>query len=1243
MRVFSNLLDQTLGSLSLVALCMFATAQAKTLDLPTTPLFTGSTVKPNIMVAIDDSGSMDFETLFPTTSGLLYWNSDRDSVLTGSQYTQDSSYGYAYLFPNGFNNCDNNGNCDSRDRRIYSNYYAVPPIPALAFARSPEYNSAYFDPSATYTPWAQKNSVQDLSNVPSDPTTGSSRFNLKDPNGIKIYANGYTFAVFDDTPFGNVTYADGYVCTRYEYYWYGGRYCTEQAPNWSTSSRNAVFSGNQLIGIQYFPATFYLKSGTSLPSGYGWKSNASTLTGKAPDASNSLVGYEIRPENFTSTAAYTAALQNFANWFTYYRKRHLAVRGGISNAFEQISGARVGSCTINGRSSLTMRDLDVATDRSNFYSTIFNTDFSIARGTPNRKGLQFLGQQLVDNQSIITSPCQQNFGILFTDGYNTDTVLSKVGNADGDDGAPYSDSYENTIADVSRYYYESLPTLRNNTIARGQMRLPSGCNENNPDPRLDCQKDLHMVSFGVTLDQRGVIYDPTNPIDAYQNTPRWPNPNSGNYGLEQIDDLWHATINSKGALLNATTPEKVADAFVAALEQIINSNGSASGVAANSGTLTNDSTIFQASFIGGLWNGDLKAYASASAQTDSDPSWSAAKQLNNMLPNNRVVLTNVPSGSATTANNGYTPKAFRYANLSSAQKDTLTEAQLNYIRGDRSNERGRADNGSFRNRQNNILGDIIDSAPLYVGAPNRYRYPLKGGWRDLRQPKASAPENSAASYSDPASSGSFAQANSNRTPMVYVGANDGMLHGFDAKTGKEKLSFIPATVVPSLSKLSETNYVHSYYVNGSPVEGDAVFGGSWHTVLVGGLSQGGKGIYALDVTNPGTFAESNPGTVLWEFSDSELGFTYGKPSIVRLHNGKWAAMFGNGYNSSSQKASLFLVDIQTGAQLKRIDTGEAASSNSTPGNGLGPAFPVDLDGDFITDYAYAGDLNGNVWKFDLTASSSSGWIAKKLFTAKSPSGASQPITTQPQVGIHPYGRNYGVIVYFGTGKYLENGDAAQNTSLQNSFYGIWDLDVFTFNEANNGQPMFATSLKTSIPRDRLVTQTLTTQNVNNQMYRFVSDNPVNYQQTPNDNGARGWVLNLSTNSGEMVNTAATLQGDTVAFNTFVPSVQSCTSGGSGYFMLLDRATGGRTNFLSFDLNGDSKFNAPGDTVTINGGSQGASGVALTQGTLGSPKLAVGKNGATTAVISMLGTGTQTINIKVDNEVERRMSWREIRR
>lgn len=461
---------------------------------------------------------------------------------------------------------------------------------------------------------------------------------------------------------------------------------------------------------------------------------------------------------------------------------------------------------------------------------------------------------------------------------------------------------------------------------------------------------------------------------------------------------------------------------------------------------------------------------------------------------------------------------FRWANMTSgtggqqaaltAGDTSATSDRLDYLRGNRTKEV--SSGGAFRNRSS-LLGDIVDSSPVWVGPPSLN---YSNAWSDLLYPSATMPEGT--SYA------TFMSNNAGRLNVVYAGANDGMLHGFQSgsyvnnalvqttNTGKEVLSYVPAQVVSTIHSttpaldFSHTSYSHNFFVDASPASGDLYYGGSWHTWVVGGLGPGGQAngpigminnssgvpvadttttatgtVFALDVTDPSTFAETAAQAIVkgdWSSTSlnsgglcatsncgDNLGATYGTPSIRRLHDGTWAVIFGNGLNSKNGKAGVFIVhiDSSTGAasSVQYLDTGSGSSSNK---NGIVQVTPVDLDGDHVTDYLYAGDLQGQVWRFDLTSSTASSWAVKStpVFTTKS----GQPITSGIAVDAVTTVSDAGVlssqprvIIAFGTGQKLPQTltfDTSYPT-VQQSIYGVWDADMSGWNAKAGGQYQYA--------------------------------------------------------------------------------------------------------------------------------------------------------------------------------------------
>jgi type IV pilus assembly protein PilY1 len=423
------------------------------------------------------------------------------------------------------------------------------------------------------------------------------------------------------------------------------------------------------------------------------------------------------------------------------------------------------------------------------------------------------------------------------------------------------------------------------------------------------------------------------------------------------------------------------------------------------------------------------------------------------------------------------------------------------------------------------------------------------------------------------------------------------LHAFSADTGQEYFAFIPGGVFSNLYRLTQPAYTHRYFVDQSPGATDVFYGNNWHTVLTSGLGGGGQSVFALEVTRPDGYSESSTSPLLWEFTDAQdadLGYTFSRPTVVRLHNGKWAAVFGNGYNntvtdshkSSTGNAVLYIVDVETGALIKKLDTGVGAVQDpqSRP-NGLSSPIAVDMNGDDITEYVYAGDLFGNLWKFNLTDSSPANWVVAynrtPLFVAKNSAGIRQPITSRPSVGAGPNGN--GNVVLFGTGKYLEATDAVLANLTTQSFYGIIDKDTGTTQDIVAGRSSLTTQ---EISYEGVHSFTDTDNTTHDINVRVVSNNVLA--------SSSGWYLDLVSPlhgfEGEMQVTDSLISNNEVLFTTLIPNTDPCSAGGRSWLMALNLLTGSRLDTAPFDLNGDGKFDE-----NDNIGSDTDSGVQVDEG------------------------------------------------
>ncbi|MFK5949109.1 MAG: PilC/PilY family type IV pilus protein [Methylococcales bacterium] len=615
-----------------------------------------------------------------------------------------------------------------------------------------------------------------------------------------------------------------------------------------------------------------------------------------------------------------------------------------------------------------------------------------------------------------------------------------------------------------------------------------------------------------------------------------------------------AAAGGTGSAYLANNPASLQAAFDTIFTDILTKSGASSSAATNSTALSLNSHIYQAKFNSDGWSGQLISKSiNTSAVIASSADWDSGLVINTQAPSDREIMTYSRDSrdgmafqwSAISAQTDTTQADFLNRNAA-AIIDSKGSDRVNYLRGDSVS--------GFRTRTSK-LGDIINSTPSYIGAP-------------------------AAGYNDTVMPGytTFRTTYLNRTPIIYVGANDGMLHGFDASNGQEKMAYVPGSVYAHLSDLTDPGYgqggfAHRYSVDGSPIIADANLGSdgspNWKTVLTAGLNSGGSGYYALDVTDPSTFSEANAANaVLWEFTDeddADLGFTFNQAilnretnqagQIARMQDGRWALIVGNGYNntvtdgnsSSTGNAVLYILFLQgptgvsntwqLGTDYIKIDT--KAGSIGTP-NGLATPRPIDTDDDGRVDTIYAGDLLGNLWKFDVSSNTtpSSTWKVAygstlspaPLFTAMDSSSNVQPITTAPIV--RPNTDSGGYIIGFATGKYLGISDLS-STDTQ-TLYGIWD----------NGASV---SGRSDLVEQTILAELTLSSGVN---ARITSHNVVDYTSK------KGWYMDLPT-SGERVafNPIFPSNGRFI-FTTLIPDTGLCANGGSSWLMVLDYRTGG---------------------------------------------------------------------------------------
>lgn len=1077
-------------------------------NLLQTPLEQSGSVPPNVLVVMDTSGSMDFQLIVEgEDNGGLRLNNDpvnnRRTNITDYFYLWD--LGRANTF------------------RPSSTYGRVVPTQAAVDARWPgngyetwrarsaAHNRIYYNPEIQYEPWV-----------------GEDRFNNAftnaDPENIRLDP-------VDPNDLFDLTASHTYTSTR--------------VPQWDSNGGRS----NLLITIPNL--MYYWADATTQvviePSRTTYPGGANRL--------------DCADDGDPSVCTYAQELQNFANWFQYYRNREYITKGSLGGVVADLQDIRIGYETISNTTTVPvadMNDLHTEGNKKVLMDNIYSVDSF--GGTPLRQALDRAGNifrcAIGNDCPALPEPegqCQQNFALLFTDGYwNGGAGVPDNTDEDGDgvfDGGRYADTTRATLADVAMRFYETdLWPGRDDQVPVGIRDIqgaPTGYFDE--DDTMHQHMKTYAIAFGI---------DGTFPASDPENTPvgtafPWTNPFRGDF--EKVDDLVHAALNGRGAYYSAANPLQLRSAMESAFLEFTQAASSASAAAFNSTSLREGTLLYRGFYDLRDRTGELTATEVDTAGVLADaPSWRASTQLNPaaVTPDNRVIVTwNPDSGDGV---------PFRYGNLAPSQQSILTGVEVNYLRGDRSNEQP---SGPMRTRpaSDGLLGPIINSSPVYVGTP-----------RAINRDQVPFPTDDL--YSD------FVSDVSNRTAVVYVGANDGMLHGFDASTGAEVIGYVPNKIIDAnarygnkLNDFASPFYFHNYYVDLSPRLNDiyarpsALGAKQWMTTLIGGLGSGGKGFFALNVNDPDTLfvdEASAAGAVLWEFTDDDdtysvdengvplggaigawtdpdglpvkdLGYATSLPSVQMSNatdggspaRNEWVAVFGNGMNSTAGRAKLFLLFIDRGVDgwasgdFVKIDTGYGVplAGEQLEGypNGLGAPTAVDADLNGTVDFVYAGDRIGNLFRFDVRSDDPADWHAVRLFTATYNDGTDdivQPILARPLVIKNP--DNVGFIVIFGTGSYLTRDDSG-DTEIQ-SIYGIWDR--LTSSPATAADASKA---------DRLVEQTIT--NVVDDSVspaitrRIVSTNAVEYVADGIDPGTYGWYIDLN-----MPRAATTISG---ALNT----------------------------------------------------------------------------------------------------------------
>ncbi len=1251
-------------SVWLVGVAFTPALAATTVPVDQSPLSIQKSLPPNITLMLDDSGSMAWD------------------------YMPDWGY---------LTNTSNDGLRDSANNGIYYNpaitYMPPPKADGTSYLAQTDLTAAYVDGFATapkavdvtkykgnYDYYTQFTIITTTTSTPTSTPTDTTTYSCEDSDypylsGSKCYEKSKLSGKHED--------ATAKTTTTYAFSCNGGDTLNASNKCEHTSS-----------SFKYF---FTYTTGPAAGS------YAQHYVGGATGDCASL------PAASKAVCDDTAVTQqNVANWFSYYHTRILMAKSGLMDAFATVDTTfRVGFGSIDGgdsgndnylnlpSSQFSYKDRynrgnnyiakvqpfglgsDATSQKSAFWTWVAAA--SASGGTPLRQALDAVGSYYTTTQpwsTMSSDPdpttnagkelaCRQSYTILTTDGFWNGYDLGNP-NIDGTDGtavagpngqsytykaaAPYKDSTSDTLADVAMKYWET--DLRGGVT--GTPNTPNEVPISTEDPAFW----QHMTTFtlglgftptgitptGTTIKQ---IFDWANGGASLGSSFSWPTP-KGN-SINNIADLAHAALDGHGGFYSASSPQSFASGVKDALKRASERVGTGASLAANSTQLKSGAMAYQANYYTAKWKGDLKAYAvdANDGTLATTPTWTAASQL--PVVGSRNIYTNNAATTPTTV-------AFTAANLTSlsaAEQSALgatASAQanmINYLRGDPALEQKNSP-GTYRNRDT-PLGDIVDSQPVYVGAPDANQY----------VGETFSGSDTFAAYAS--SSAAIA------TPVILVDANDGMAHAFDADTGVEKYAYLPAAVITSgLKTLADPDYgtttavPHQYFNDGELTVADVynTTTKSWQTVAVGTTGRGiAKAIYALDVTNPAAI------TFLWERSagDTKAGSKYigqmtGKPVIAQTADGVWSVLMGNGYNSTNGVAALLQFAITDGTLSVHTTT------DTTTGNGL--AAPAVWLGDLTTGVstiAYAGDLLGQVWSFDLntgykstTATPTSTGVL--LYTAKDASGDVQPITAGMLAGKNPATGD--LWTFFGTGQYLSTTDFSSKATQ--SWYGL----IVSSTTKVKGKNIAVDSSKdrTALVQRSIIAETSGTAQVLNadgtvKSAAIAPARAITALPSPTGmDGMSGWYIDLLSPSsttttdtppvtsytpnaiaeGERVITPNQFQGNQLLATTRIPEATDvCNPSGRGWIMAVDPFTGTSPKSSFFDLNGDGLINQPADYIMVGGKAVATSGIGFSSLPnnpifMGGSMLVTFDNGTASSIkTSGSGGGPQ------------RVSWREL--
>ncbi len=1084
--------------LPLIALLALGGSPARaTVAIEQVPLMVAEPVAPNILFILDDSGSMRWQHM-PGTQAEWY-NAPPDGLPYHNVLKNDIRF------------------------------------------RAGNVNTQWYNPLITYKPWvdykgdswgdANPRSMRfdpsGKANISNGQPGITSSFDLADPEWPSVSLNQTSTSLTDGSVWryrgfyvlnngASETNNGNYV--RYEF-----RYtkdCTQTEQQCTRYRADGTCRTYSDVCVAYTPEY--------------WESRKTNLNS---DGSNNGAPIEITNFDWSAHGGPTRTIeeevQNFANWFSYARLRVTMAKGAASQVFSKLgTGYRVGFNTIWNRLNypipVTKDDgLFSLDNKQDWFTNLFNA--TTDQGTPLHAALNRAGTYF--SNTAATGPygpesgtsqlsCRANFSILTTDGYwnNYSGVPSALKvNFDGTDGSeitgvngetytytaklPYKDSNSGTLADVAMYYWK-----------RDLTNLPNNVPTTVKNPAFW----QHMRTYGISIGEKGKLTpDAATLADITAGTKDWGTP--GDDKQENIDDLWHAAVNSHGEFLVASNPDEFSKALTETLNEITNETKSEASGGINSVRLQSDTKVFFSRYTSGRWDGDVLAYAvdpDTGLQDQSTTLWEASATL--PAWSSRNIKVNVDG----------TLEDFEFDNLNATQQTFLSTADhVDYLRGDRSKEADKP-GGTLRER-GGVLPAFINSQPLYVAAP-----PYSKAFANYTFTGASE----YAAYADDADIKS-------RTPMLYIAGNNGMLHAFEADTGVEKFVFLPNfSIGQKLKNYFGLDYgsntvagnPHQYILDGEMTVADAYVDGGWKTILVGTQGRGGNGVFALDITDPDDIK------LLWENADGKLGNNLGKPIIAQVADGDWRVILGNGPNSTGDKAQLIMIGLEDGS-LTAVDTGVAGN------NGLSAPAVWDKDGDGIFETAYAGDLKGNIWRF----SSLGGTPTKaKLFTTQT----NQPVSAAPLVVLNQ--KTNATWVFVGTGSYLNKDDLGDTS--QQSWYGLID----------DGTEISSLS--------SLLERTIDTSNDAGAVLESGTEYEILGSSTTN----RGWYIDFPRTGERMIMTPNYVLGGALFAFSFTPTTSDpCEPSGSSALWGIHPFSGASLNQGIF-LSGDSPLKIDGKFASV---------------------------------------------------------------